>query len=467
MVVKSIKTCMVVVGVMLASSFAQAGDGGGNGPGNGGDAVVWRNANGKIKKAVLLDFFEAEGRGIKYDLGGPELDVMAKVNLALSRLERLDPVRAKEYRESADGFFENAKMLNNVNLTDINDSLENMVPNGAAIEQLAIREYPRFKEDKLYTINNDIFDAMDADNKAGLILHEITYGEARDYYGHDNSRLARYANSYLASAKFKSMSMKEYLAFRETVMMPDIAVLFPNGAYAYCGHGSELEYDKNMDAWRCSKYHTNRESRAMINGRQIGVSGDDVGGVYFYENGQLASGILSETVSVQSQGKEIPCRWESLIEFYKNGTLRHCSLAKDTSINVHGVNLLFSSTVEVSNSYPGYESYEGGTVFFHENGELMYGVLSEDADVIFTIQNKQVSFAKGTHVDFYENGNLASGIICVRSQDKEYTLMTDSEKELLFGGRRRWSPTNEEFVLVYFDNNSMISEFYNTSKNNK
>lgn len=84
-------------------------------------------------------------------------------------------------------------------MPDIQDSLVRVFPRGCKIEQIAIQKEPAFPEDKRFTVSKDLWDLLDEDNKAGLVLHEIIYREAL-LYGHEDSVNARYVNSIWTSA---------------------------------------------------------------------------------------------------------------------------------------------------------------------------------------------------------------------------------------------------------------------------
>ncbi len=180
--------------------------------GNGGDGVVCRDAHKKIISVQLLDFYEAKTqRGIQHDLGGTHLSPIDKVFVALDRLKRLSPLRAQIYREQAKKFFDETLMLSGVQLVDIPDSQHIQVPNGCTIEQLAIQREPQQPEDKRFTINADLWNLLDSDNKAGLILHEIIYREALSER-QSNSISTRYFNSLYTSHKIDSLSLEEFIS---------------------------------------------------------------------------------------------------------------------------------------------------------------------------------------------------------------------------------------------------------------
>lgn len=140
--------------------------------GNGGDAVVCSN-----QTVRLLDYYEAEKRGISIDLGIGSVE--QRVDYVLNRLSRVDEGRARYYKSRARYFFSNAEFLAGISLQDIDDSHHIVLDAGCLIEQIAVRIPPRFPNEnrKLFTINKDLWDLLPDSHKAGLVLHEIFFEE--------------------------------------------------------------------------------------------------------------------------------------------------------------------------------------------------------------------------------------------------------------------------------------------------
>lgn len=183
---------------------------GGNEAGNGGDVVVCYQGE-TILSTKLLDFHEAEVMRPELvpDLGAPDASPSEKVKLALDRLSKLDAERAAAYQEEADAFFANTRFVKGVVLEDIPDSGYVPIGKDCRVEQIAIQKAPVFPEDRLYTINQDLWERLDNDHRAGLMLHEIVYGEAIKR-GHKNSVKARYFTELIASAKIATLPASEY-----------------------------------------------------------------------------------------------------------------------------------------------------------------------------------------------------------------------------------------------------------------
>jgi len=183
---------------------------GGDSKGNGGNGIVCRRPDQSIRYSELLDFWESrELRGIHRRLEGPRVPWEKSVDRALARLGRLDSPRASRFAQWADAFFAETILQPGVILVTIEDSFHLSFPKDCRVEQLAIQQTPLFPEDKRYLVSGDLWDALDEENRAGLILHEVILREAVSL-GQTDSRSARYFNSIITSDFFESLSAEEY-----------------------------------------------------------------------------------------------------------------------------------------------------------------------------------------------------------------------------------------------------------------
>jgi hypothetical protein len=176
--------------------------------GNGGKVVVCRNAEEEITWIRLLDFYESE---ILYALthNFEEGSHLQKARGAVQILRSVDPQRMARYSEAIDTFFDNVKFVNSP-LMETPDS-DHIVapPEGCKVEQAVIQLKPNFPSDRLYTINQNLWNHLDSDNQAGLILHEIIYFGAIPR-GHQNSIGVRYFNAHVSSGVLTQISQYEY-----------------------------------------------------------------------------------------------------------------------------------------------------------------------------------------------------------------------------------------------------------------
>lgn len=207
----------VVVGFsLLASSVALAG----HEQGNGGNAVVCRDASGKIISAELLDFYEARTlRQIQLDLGPSGLDYMHRVLAKLRPLERVAPVRAALYENWAANFISESLILNGVKFEVIPDSDHFFVPDGCEVEQLAVNREPELPTDHRYLINGDLWSHLDDASKAGLVLHEMIYREMASL-GETNSRSSRYLNGIIHTQELSTIDQKVFVLLLHDIGIP-------------------------------------------------------------------------------------------------------------------------------------------------------------------------------------------------------------------------------------------------------
>lgn len=143
--------------------------------GNGGDVVVC--ANNTIE---MLDAYEAEFNGSeRMVFEGKDYQSMVG-KIIKSKLEKIQPRRAKRYLEHLANFSKEALFAPGIKLDDIDDAGMVTLPVNCHLEQVAIQlsnsELPPGR--KRYTINLDLWKRLDEENKAILVLHEIVYREA-------------------------------------------------------------------------------------------------------------------------------------------------------------------------------------------------------------------------------------------------------------------------------------------------
>jgi hypothetical protein len=201
------------VGYLASSAIAQAST-----VGNGGDGVVCRDSTGTVQSIEQLDYFEGRVlRALYPDLGSPQLSVAEKVSMALGRLSNLDPERYFQYSTEFSNFFSNVQWVRGVNLVDIPDYGELPIdPTNCKIEQLAIQRKPEIPGDKRYVINGDLWDLMNNDTKAALVLHEVIYRDAITR-GHTNSMRVRYFNTIISSHRLEGMNSDDYKQLLSTL----------------------------------------------------------------------------------------------------------------------------------------------------------------------------------------------------------------------------------------------------------
>lgn len=203
---KGVSLACIPVALLLSSALA------GDDRGNGGDFMVCRNPDASIRSVELLDFYEARViRGVAIDLGESNRPLEELVGEGISRIARLDSAMAGKLTGLAARFMDDADFQSGVYLEDVTDSGYVPVQRGCAVEQVAVRlNGPLPAGARRYVINRDLWDLADTVQKAGLVLHELIYGELRDLGALDSVAARRY-NSTFASDRGRALQPKDYL----------------------------------------------------------------------------------------------------------------------------------------------------------------------------------------------------------------------------------------------------------------
>jgi hypothetical protein len=178
--------------------------------GNGGDVVV---CSGPGQKAIeLLDHYEARTlRKIQVNLGGPNDSVEAILEAIFTRLSRVDNTRAVLFRQWFASFSADAELTED-NIVQIPDTGAVTFPKGCEILQIAIHQDPDIPGDRRYIIRKDLWNLLDNQGKAGLILHELIYRDliSQEVAPHTSSKFVRYFNAYLSSDAFTQLQLHSY-----------------------------------------------------------------------------------------------------------------------------------------------------------------------------------------------------------------------------------------------------------------
>jgi len=318
--------------------------------GNGGDVVVCRDGD-QITSVELVDFYEARLMyEMEYDLGSEDLHYKEKIALALSRLSKLDPERERDYLVHAEEFEENARFLEGVELVDIPDTNLVYLPSGCEIAQIVVRIKPTLPEHSEYYVSKDLWDLLDEDNRAGLVLHEVIYREAAEAFEHTNSVLSRYFNAYITSNRLADFSVKRYFDYLRTIKFHTVGyqgLLIPlkesvefydehRIKSAYSLRDAEVSVGENTFTLSSGQFtfHENgviRESRS-VKKQKVKVGTIEAymrdAAVSFHDNGSIsmmyACQVGLEICSFRVQGKDVSVR--HITHFYPSGKIKQLYL---------------------------------------------------------------------------------------------------------------------------------------------
>jgi hypothetical protein len=225
--------------------------------GNGGDVVVCHNPDGSVRSAELYDYVEARFRdGRTINLGDPGQTVEEMVETVLARIQRLDTTRALLYRGWLRDFFAEAKFIAGVELTDIPDTGDAILPVGCALRQLVAQMNDPFRPRQRYVISKDYWDLLDNSSKAGTILHEFFLREFATDFGHENSRVARFFNGLFSDPAVAELAWVHYLTLARHG-----AVLLTGGPY---GGAFRIGTRLSWQPWTNGLGYTIKNARSSV-----------------------------------------------------------------------------------------------------------------------------------------------------------------------------------------------------------
>ena len=167
--------------------------------GNGGEVITCRNAAGALSSIEVLDSYEARIlRGFKVKLGDPANSVSEKVNLVFDRVSLQDKSRAARYAHWYKNWDAGIRWQDEA-LPATPDVDPSLIPKNCKIEQIAIQRNTTdnqawYDYGLSLKMNRPLWNALDNDQKAVLILHEIFYHEAL-YSDFKSAEPIRYLNS--------------------------------------------------------------------------------------------------------------------------------------------------------------------------------------------------------------------------------------------------------------------------------
>lgn len=175
--------------------------------GNGGDVVVCEKRTPPIQ---LLDFYEA-AKLSDLKLVDPEGHTyLEKVNSLANRISKRFPALARTILADVDVFEKRKKIMDDVELKDIDDSHHTVLPPHCQIAQIANQKAPLFPRHPWFIIDAALWAGLDETNKAGLVIHEIIYRQGLRY-GLEHSMGVRYLVGLLFSTEMDSITDREWI----------------------------------------------------------------------------------------------------------------------------------------------------------------------------------------------------------------------------------------------------------------
>lgn len=195
--------------IQLAQAYST-----GNEVGNGGDVVLCK----KPFTIEMLDLYEARKR---FKISKDNRPYREIINSIIHKLSTIDEDRSNYIKSEFASFIKKSSFEKNAKLINIEDSKHFSLPKdkSCSLEQIAIKRKEVLPNDSKFIINNDLWEKLDQQNKAALILHEIIY----DYFTHlgeNNSIKARYYVGYLFNSDLKLVEKSSYRKMIKELKIP-------------------------------------------------------------------------------------------------------------------------------------------------------------------------------------------------------------------------------------------------------
>lgn len=167
---KLIKDMTLILSLLTIPLLANAQDR----VGNGGDVLVCPG-----QKMIMLDTYELSTNGEELGFDPTTQDPFTKVERKMAELSKVSKLRGARYLEWLSSFPREAQFRPGIELPDIDDEGLVVIPRGCKLEQIAVQA----KSEDVpvlgyrYIINKDLWDQLDPDNQAVLLMHELVYRE--------------------------------------------------------------------------------------------------------------------------------------------------------------------------------------------------------------------------------------------------------------------------------------------------
>jgi len=182
----------------------------------GGNVLICEN-NG-VKTLTTYDLVEGDALFGLSPVYSEKTDYFEKATDIISRLQILNPTRAHLYLKWLGTFKNESHFLpEGFRLIGIPDLGLGVLPPNCHLEQTIVQSSAPGYGEFRYTINSDVWSALDDNQKAALVIHEIIYREAiLPENQHQNSGYVRQLNQLLHADRLRTMRLRSYIEFLRT-----------------------------------------------------------------------------------------------------------------------------------------------------------------------------------------------------------------------------------------------------------
>ncbi|KHD88075.1 MAG: hypothetical protein OM95_11185 [Bdellovibrio sp. ArHS] len=162
---------------------------------------------------VVLDIHEARQRSGRALIYSQQFDVIEKVHDLIARLEKVDAQRASLYHSWAQNFFlESTALTPSTELVQTPDLGYVSLPANCQLKQVIFQRNPSALNQHRYIIDTALWNQLDINQQAALVLHEIVYREFMTARTSEmTSERIRMFNGLVHLHGFEGLSLSDYI----------------------------------------------------------------------------------------------------------------------------------------------------------------------------------------------------------------------------------------------------------------
>ncbi|QDK39416.1 hypothetical protein [Bdellovibrio sp. NC01] len=160
----------------------------------------------------VLDLYEATTRFGLTTVAAEGDNEVAKASALIGRLAAKDPQRASTLQTWLNGFLQEAQFVDG-SFARTPDLGLVLIPDSCSLDQTIVQQQPSVVNKFRYLINKKLWNSLDADNKAALIVHELIYREFISTPSQEfSSERIRYFNAFIHANLPGINTVQDYVA---------------------------------------------------------------------------------------------------------------------------------------------------------------------------------------------------------------------------------------------------------------
>jgi hypothetical protein len=432
--------------ILISSLFAAAAWAGGHGDsaGNGGTVMACQ-PNTAQETLITYDIYEGQvQRHLTPDMGATGMDYLQKVELVINRI----PEQNAEFRQTLLNYLQEFKThseFGDFDLVPVDDTGQLVLAPGCIIRQAAVQREPFSSVEKRYFLDQKIWNRLDENSKAALVLHEIVY-RMTIVAGHNTSVGARLLNSILMDGHgilrqpclYLSVLNDLQTAQDQFAKIGDLTVLVPNSSISpacqlknavvvdgtITVHGQKIrpanEKETSLfysDDGRVEQIVINQPQILNIGGvsYRLGLDEKGLGQILFDEQENVIQATVDH-IDITVQGHHIVLA-KGILYFAADGSVSGVSaLPSGFALSIDSLQFqkvmradLFQNQLrvwapqDITLKTPQGNVLLAGLFFFSEKNQLMNAMLKEDTQLQI---GKQSCVAAGTVIHFYPSHSV-------------------------------------------------------------